>query len=175
MPFPPENNLHNFRIATTIFSRTQMPYKRFFWGHIKKKLGEINPRGDKRKREWVHSESVTSHRNLSIYPHCVDFPAANKKESFVSNQFLSSHKKGTVYFGMVRIRNMMNAIPKTFITSEQPIFKLTQGVGLHRKGNLMVRIRITNNRQPFVHKRYCTKKENPPYSTITSSNFDFVL
>ena len=105
VPFPPENNLHNFRIATIIFSRTQMPYKRFLFGIIffsNKKMEGINPRGDKRKREWVHSESVTSHRNLSIYPHCVDFPAANKKESFVSNQFLKAHtrckaaKKGTV-------------------------------------------------------------------------------
>ena len=96
VPFPPENNLHNFRIATIIFSRTQMPYKRFLFGitfFSNKKMEGKNPRGDKRKREWVHSESVTSHRNLSIYPHCVDFPAANKKESFVSNQSLSSHKE----------------------------------------------------------------------------------
>ena len=131
-------------------------------------MGGKNPRGDKRKREWVHSESVTSHRNLSIYPHCVDFPAANKKESFVSNRFLKAltrnkaAKKGTVDLRMVRIRNMMNTIPKTFITSEQPILKLTQGVRLHRKGNLMVRIRITYKRQPFVYKRCCTKKKTHP-------------
>ena len=131
-------------------------------------MGGKNPRGDKRKREWVHSESVTSHRNLSIYPHCVDFPAANKKESFVSNRFLKAltrsktAKKGTVDFRMVRIRNMMNTIPKTFITSEQPILKLTQGERLHRKGNLMVRIRITYKRQPFVYKRCCTKKKTHP-------------
>ena len=82
-------------------------------------MGGKNPRGDERKREWVHSESVTSHRNLSIYPHCVDFPAANKKEGFVSNQFIAhtrsgAAKKGTVDFRMVRIRNMMNIIPKNF-------------------------------------------------------------
>ena len=38
----------------------------------------------------VHSGSVTSHPNLSIYRHCVDFRAPNKKESFLSNHFLSS-------------------------------------------------------------------------------------
>lgn len=63
VPFPPENNLHNFRIATIIFSRTQMPYKRFLFGitfFSNQKKGGKNAREDEKKREWVHSESVTS-------------------------------------------------------------------------------------------------------------------
>ena len=54
---------------------------------------------------------------------------------------------------------MMNAIPKTFITSEQPIFKLTQGVGLHRKGNLMVRIRITFIINSLLFTKDATQKK----------------
>ena len=53
-------------------------WKSFLWEKMEKKVGP------------VHSGSVTSHPNLSIYRHCVDFRAPNKKESFLSNHFLSS-------------------------------------------------------------------------------------
>ena len=111
--FPPEINLHNFRNATEIFSRIKPVLKTSgsgpFWKcynhhhyhhhhHHHRHRHNHHHRHRRHHRHHhhhhqvgpVHSGSVTSHPNLSIYRHCVDFRAPNKKESFLSNHFLSS-------------------------------------------------------------------------------------
>ena len=93
--FPPEINHRN---ATEIFSRIKPVLKTSgsgpFWKCYNHHHYHHHHHHHRHRRHHhhhqvgpVHSGSVTSHPNLSIYRHCVDFRAPNKKECFLSNHF----------------------------------------------------------------------------------------
>ena len=91
VPFPPENNLHNFRIATIIFSRTQMPYKRFLFGVT----FFSNKKNGRKKSSWRWKEKRVGpfwkcyipSESFNLSPLC-GFPSCEQEREFCEQPIL---------------------------------------------------------------------------------------